>query len=220
MVKNTEKAIYLVSSLHGLNKKNSALWGLICIIYWKLFKQISIDRAANPYDFSCIIRCYDTSLFHYVFYPHTWRSWGWGYLHRLECQAGRPTRPVRLSAFRFQSRPRKSVDGFPQFWTSTSLRRCRCAFWSFWNFSHSNGRPSAIISCDMPNFWPHFVSCEDLGNTWVYFIHIAHAHPLARSLQNCFNQILICLDFCSLFKSVWELLKWPQDMHFFLNSLH
>ena len=35
---------------------------------------------------------------------------------------------------------------------------CRCAFWILWNFNYLNGRPSAIISFNMPDIWPHFDS--------------------------------------------------------------
>ena len=29
----------------------------------------------------------------------------------------------------------------------------------------------------MPDFWPHFVSGEDVGEPWVDLFHIEHAHP-------------------------------------------
>ena len=41
-----------------------------------------------------------------------------------------------------------------------------------------NGRPSAIISFNMPDIWLHFVFQADLGNPWVDPFHIAHTHPL------------------------------------------
>ena len=43
---------------------------------------------------------------------------------------------------------------------------------------YSNGRPPATISFNRPDFWPHFVSREDLGKPWVDLFQIAHTHAL------------------------------------------
>ena len=62
------------------------------------------------------------------------RSGGGGYWRRLICPSVRlsvPPSRVRMSAFRFRSRTWLPVHGFLQFLTHTSLRGCRCAFWSF-----------------------------------------------------------------------------------------
>ena len=37
-----------------------------------------------------------------------------------------------------------------------------------------------LISFNMPDFWPHFVSGADLGNPWVDLFHIVHTHPLVE----------------------------------------
>ena len=87
------------------------------------------------------------------FLSPAWRSWG----------GGRPT-SVRSS---WCSAVCLSI-------AHTSHRGCRCAFW---NFNYLNGRPSAIISFNMPDIWPHFVLfLEHISEThgWIHFI--LHTH--------------------------------------------
>ena len=93
----------------------------------------------------------------------------------LRLSGGPDVRPsVCLYAFPFRSR---SVDGFLQFCTHTSHRGCRCAFWGLWNFNYLNGRPSAIISLNMPDIWPHFVLfLEHISGTHGRIHFILHTH--------------------------------------------
>ena len=87
------------------------------------------------------------------FLSPAWRSWGGGRLTSVRsswCSA------VCLSV------------------AHTSHRGCRCAFW---NFNYLNGRPSAIISFNVPDIWPHFVLfLEQISVThrWIHFI--LHTH--------------------------------------------
>ena len=65
-------------------------------------------------------------------------------------QSVRPSCPdVRIS-FPGQNSVARALISFL---THTSLRRCRCAFWGFWNFTCLIGRPSAITNFNMPDVW-------------------------------------------------------------------
>ena len=81
----------------------------------------------------------------------------------------RPNR--RLSAFRFRSRSWKPVDGFFNVAHTHPLWGLDVPFGVF---TYLNGRPSAIISFNMPDFWPHSVSSADLQPWWIYFIWHTH----------------------------------------------
>ena len=139
-----------------------------------IFRQKEVGNITFP-----ITSCMKRYFWHQVFYPPPDEAGA------VEAVLWRPVRPAvllfgrLLVCTRFDSGEDLWMDFF-NFARTHPLGGdgCRCAFRSLWNFNYLNGRPSAIISFNIPVTWPHFVSRADLGNPWVDPFHIAHTHPL------------------------------------------
>ena len=81
--------------------------------------------------------------------------------------AGHPARSPSVR-FRFRSKSRKPMDGF-FFILHTLIPIFGVYMWllGFSNFTYIFGRLSAIISIDMPDFWPHFCLVRTLMHIYL-----------------------------------------------------